>query len=388
MKKIFILLMIFFITFSSKAIDCILIKTIDYSFKEKWNKTPATALLLLTTCDRVYKQQSFFISLVVSDYAADTKGISNVEYSLKITAPDNSVYFYQENLPSLKGKILNKDNMHLSNALVNVRFEDKDAFGKYSIEVKVNDLISGKSKSVRSDIELSEIPSFKNITINNDDEFMNWFNNYYMNPHPESALAYYLYYANSKLSEADDKFWPIFSLFNEIFSNNPFLLNQIADCFNLQEDRTKIYLVYLIQYSKIDDGRFLKDLKGIEGEAFMKVKEESFPDIYGELNEPTQLDMLWSVFFATGSYKPILKFIKTLDYAKYQKDYENFSRSKKTEADKLKVIKYAMYKAIVWSLNSNCHQHRLVCDYCKWAEQFEDLTKIQKKELFKINRSK
>jgi hypothetical protein len=87
---------------------------------------------------------------------------------------------------------------------------------------------------------------------------------------------------------------------------------------------------------------------------------------------------------ASGSYKPILKLIQTLDYTKYQGDLDKYKKSKQTEEDRQKAINNAIYNSLVWSLKSNCNQHELVLSYCKWANQYEKLTDAQGDELKKI----
>ena len=242
MKKLGFLILLMTITFQTYAIDGLLIKTIDYSFKEKWYNTVGSGIPIITTCDTIFRKQYIFITAIAADYASNNQDISDVQYSIKIIKPNNTIYFSQENLPIVNGRISNKNNLQMCDAILKVCFEDTDEFGKYKIEIVIIDNISGKSKSISSDITLAPLPAYNVIKVKDDNAFLNWFVKYYENPNPEKVLAYYLYYSQSELSDKESSFWPVFSVFLEIAKNNVFLFPQIVDCYKHQDLKTKIYL--------------------------------------------------------------------------------------------------------------------------------------------------
>ena len=381
MRKFGISALLVILALQSYAINVILVKTIDYSFKEKWSNVVSSSIPTLLSCDTVYKRQYFFLTLISGDYALDKQDNSNVQYSIKITKPDNSQYFSQENLPLMKGKITNKNTLQMSDAILKVCFENNDPFGKYKIDIEIIDNISGKSESLNSDITLVPLPACTDFQVKDDDSLSKWFANYYENPRPEMALAYYIYYSHSKLSDKESSFWPVFSFFLEIAKHNEYLLSQIVDCYKNQDLKTKIYLLYILTYSGIGSNDFFNNLEGDEKDTYLKIKNNPIMDIYGTISTASQLDMLWSTFTASGSYKPILKLIQTLDYSKYQGYLEKYKKSKQTNEDRQKAINNAIYNSLVWSLRSNCNQHPLVKEYCTWALQNEHLSKVQKSEL-------
>jgi len=384
MRKLGLSFLLMVIAFNSYAIDGVLIKTIDYNFKEKWNNTASSSIPVITTCDTVFKKQYFFITAVAAGYDLDNQDISNVLYSIKITKPDNSIYFSQDNLVLVNKKISNKSNLQMGDAIFKICFEDNDALGEYKIEIEIIDKISGKSKKINSDITLASLPGFNQERIKDDEAFSKWIGRYYENPNPVKALAYYVYYSQSKISDNESSFWPVFSIFNEIVKNNSYLLPQIIDCYKAQDLKTKIYLLYLLTYSNLGTNDFFNSLEGSGKDAYLKIKDASLKDIYGVISDASQLDMLWGTFMANGGYQPILKLIQTLDYSKYQGDLDNFKKSKKTDEDRQQAINNAIYNSLVWSLTSNCKQHKLVKAYCDWAVEFENLSVVQKDELKKI----
>jgi hypothetical protein len=384
MRKLGLLAFLMAIAFHCSAIDGILIKTIDYTFKEKWINTLGSSIPAITTCDTVFKKQYFYITAVAAGYALDNQNNSNVLYSVSITKPDNTIYFSQANLLLVNRKISNKNDLQMSDAILKVCFEDNDPFGIYKVEIEIVDKISGNSKKISSEIVLAPLPSWNQFKVKNDEDFSSWFGKYYENQNPAKALSYYIYYSQSKFSDNESSFWPVFSVFNEIAKNNNYLLPQILDCYKNQDMKTKIYLLYLLTYSNLGPSDFFAALEGNEKDTYLKIKEAPLKDIYGVISDASQLDMLWGTFMANGGYQPILKLIQTLDYTKYQGDLDKFKKSKQTSEDRQKAINNAIYNSLIWSFTSNCKQHELVKDYCNWAIKNENLSTVQKTELTKI----
>jgi len=365
------------------AIEGLLVKTIDYSFSEKWSNN--LSIPKLTISDTVYKGQYIYLTAIAGDYQLNTENKAVVQYSINITRPDNSVYFFQENLPIIDRKLENSNNLHMSDAKLKISFEANDLFGEYKIELKIFDRVSGQSKSIKSSLILAETPPVEKFIVKNQDEFTNWIGNYFKQPKPATALANYIYYSKSELSKDNSKFYTIFSVFLEIFRNNKFLLPQVLNSYEKQEEKTKLFLIYLLHFSDNGATAFLENLKGTEKEYYKQIKESKLPELYGEIIDNSQLDMLWATFLASGSYEPVLKLIKTLDYVKYSGEIEKYQNSSnKSEASRQKAINNTIYTALVWSLQSNCKQYDLVKGYAKWTLEYGDLNELQKEELNKI----
>jgi len=385
MKKFILSLSFLITTIHLFGIDGLLVKTIDYSFQEKWYNTISTTAPKIMNCEIVYEGQFFFIAPIVWDFESDENNHSEVEYSIKILNPDASVHTFEENIPVINEVINFKNNFQMSKGVLKIAFEEESELGEYKIEISILDKISNKKKLINSEITLAKLPLYTEFKIDSEKDFENWFSRYYESPSPEKALSNYIFYAKSKLSENDAIFYAIFSIFLEIVDNNQFLLPQILHCYKEQDDQTKTYLLFLLHYSKLDVPDFFNNLEGIEKEMYTSLKENSLIDKYGEIYAPSQLDMLWSTFTTNGSFQPILKLIKTLDYTKYQGELDKFKTSKqKTEEDRQKAINNAIYDSLVWSFTSNCKQHELVLKYANWALKYEDLSDIQKSELEKI----
>jgi hypothetical protein len=79
-----------------------------------------------------------------------------------------------------------------------------------------------------------------------------------------------------------------------------------------------------------------------------------------EPKNPTILDMLWADFFATGEAVPIRRIVVALNYDKYSGALDRFAKSEKTEKDRNDALLEAVFKAAMWSLESNARQHHRV----------------------------
>lgn len=384
MKKQITLLFLLCLSIQVYSINGILIKTVDYSLKEKWTNTLGSTGPRITTCDTIFKGQNTYIAAIATDYEIDANSMSNILYSIKITNPDNKIYSSQENLLLSQAKVSNKNYLQMSDVVLNICFKNEDNLGTYKIDVDIIDKVSGKTKNIKGSIVLAELPTYNSYLVKDDNHFSEWIHSYYKNPRPEYALAYYMHYIKSDLSGDDSKFLPIFGIFLEIFKNNKFLAQQVMDCYENQDLRTKIFLLYLLYQSELGSDIFYKKLEGDEKATYLELKNSPRIDIYDTILDSSQLDILWSTFFASGSYKPIFKLIQTLDYVSFHGDLEKYKESNQTEKDRQNALNDAIYGALIWSLKSNIRHHQLVSDYCNWAYQFGELTNIQKDELKSI----
>lgn len=365
----------------SFAIDGLLVKTIDYTVSERWNHAPGISGATFHSVDTVYKGQTVYLSAVAWDFALNDENSANVTYALKVLKPDNGVYFSQNNLPIISGPVENKNLFMLSKAVLSLVFDDKDSFGDYKIELQITDQVTGASKDTVAHLTLAPLPLSVNVASADVDKFSNWIMNYFNKQKPEEALSCYLSYAKTSLSEKENSFWPVFSIFREIFSRNAFLLPQVIATYRKEDLKVKLYLLYLMEYARMGADEFFKTLKGEELAAYQKIKASPYQEPYGEIIDAAQLDMLWGTFFASGSYRPIKKLIETLDYAQYRPEANKFRMTPKSGKEKSNEGKASIYRALVWSLESNISHYPLVAEYCNWALQNEQLTPVQRAEL-------
>ncbi len=386
MNTIKTLLTIYFVFYLSNlfAIDGLLLVTTDYTFQDKWYKTVSTTVPQIMTTKTVFKGQNTFIAVVAGDFGLDENGKVNAVYDIVITTPKRKEFLKETDLPILSDKKINPKYLQMGDAILKVAFGEKDLFGKYKVKIKIRDLVSGKSKVLKSELVVQQLPAYDAFKVKGEEGFNKWMQGYYRDQRPEAAIAHYIYYAKSEMSENENSFLPVFSAMLEIVNHNKFLLHQILNAYQKEDENTRFHLIYLLYYSDLEAEEFLENLKGIESEAYVELQKSALPNPYDVIINPAQLDMLWCEFMFSGSYKSILRLIQTLDYVKYEGGIEAYGESEQTEEDKTNLINDAIYDALVWSFTSNCEQHPLVKKYALWALENEPLSVAQKEELSKI----
>lgn len=395
MKKcllVYCVLMIFFLISSAcrqrangeELPQIILLQTADYMFKDKWYHTLSGSVPKLIMCDTVFKQQHFYIAPVAVNYQLDKTNRANVWYSVKIFRPDRSVYITYDNLPLVNRQIEDKNNLQLSDSVLTVCFNENDPLGTYKIQIEVTDKVARKTIKEQSEVVLARLPDYGSLLVRSYDDFVEWMIRYYESPAPEQTLSYYLFLTKQNLAVDDRAFVSSFYTFLEILNNNHFLYPQIISCYESQDLKTRIYLLYLLAFSNIDVTDFFGKLEEVEKFTFGKMQEMPKPSLYDTIREPVQIDMLWSTFMANGSYLPVLKLIRTLEYTKYRGALDDYATSAKTKEDAQRALLDAVYDRLLWSFESNCEYHTLVADYCHWAYEYENLTDVQRDELGKI----
>ena len=381
--KIAALFTLIMVTLPCWAIDGFILQTTDYSFRQKWGCSSSPSVSYIPVSDTVFHEQTLYISVVVSDYQINAKKKADVGFSLEVFSPDNSLYMQLTDLPVLKEK-LQSSSPYLSRHVVNLAFPKESSCGKYRIKVVVKDNMANVSKKLESEVFLTTLPSY-DVTSFDEQSMIEWMDRYHLDPHPEQALACFLYASQSGMIDFVESSLPFLSMMMEIYRHNTFLYPQLLDYDAYKNNDTQQYLLILIHRLGLGDADFRSSLDTAGQEVMASFDSIPDIDIYGDVYSPIVFDMLWGTFMASGSYQPVLRLIQLLDYAKYKnvlekiKDWENVS-----EKDAALAVKYLCYQSLVWSLSSNCEQHPLVRQYCEWALQHEKLSKLQRSELQKI----
>lgn len=364
------------------AIDGILVQTVDYTVRQKWVCTNSSSVAIIRTTDTVFPGQTLYITAIACNYQVDKKGCTDVVYSVRVLRPDNSVYTMIDSLPLIRGKVQDPRHFQMSNAFVNISFEENDPLGTYQIELLIIDKIANKTKRLESKVELKELPPYNHYLITDTNDFEQRIYLYYLNPHPERIIADYLY-AYQKYGDDENAFIPLLGFMVEVFQHNRFLYPQL---FENPKDTIAIYL--LTNCLGIENPTFDPSMDEEVSSVLDELKATLFPEREGTITSPVQLDVLWAKFMASGGYEPVKMLIQTLDYAKYKGSFKKVKWSDGLDKIPEKKIQNAIneltYNALTWSMRSNCEQHPLVLQYCQWALENEKLSGLQRKELKKV----
>jgi spore cortex formation protein SpoVR/YcgB (stage V sporulation) len=87
--------------------------------------------------------------------------------------------------------------------------------------------------------------------------------------------------------------------------------------------------------------------------------------------------MLWSEFFALGTYEPLFRLVQGLSLVENKGSMEEYQENP-TEALGYEAMLEAMHQAIQWSLASNYRQHDLIRSYLRFMYEYEDLSETVK----------
>ncbi|HYF04356.1 MAG TPA: hypothetical protein VEC36_13315 [Patescibacteria group bacterium] len=378
MKKLFFLLSFFFGAQAAFAIDAKIGLVADIGFKDKWYKIVPPAMPQILTVSKVFKGQNFVFVLFMNDYAV-ANNTPNVVYDLKIVAPTGSMYFEQKGLAALSQMLPNPNVILLSEAQLQISFEEKDAFGEYKIFVNVVDKIEGKEKKIEGKIELID---FKNTDgFKKEDELGPWMTMYYRNPSPEKLLDGFWLYTKSTFADNDNSFPALMNFFREGFENNTYLIPKLLAGYSEQNEKTKFFTLFLIRNLNFKADEFLKSLSENETAKWQKIVEDAALNPYAQISHPIQLDILWTSFFATGTTAPIEKLVSVLAF----KEFEGAeATAESSDEQKEKFLKGLVYKSAKWSFESNTQQHSLVKDYLRYISLNPRLDKAILKEVAEI----
>lgn len=365
MKKITISLIFFALSMmigrSTYAMDIKLIATSSNSYAEQWNRNLGDVAPRFENTKEVMKKQYFTILLFVKGCKTDANMMANVEYDIKITNPDREIYFERTGLVSVSKQVMNTKRILLSEQSLKMCFKTEDPVGKYTIEVKVRDNIAQKSKGKKITIELINY-QYQNFFAS-EYSFEDWLTNYYKSPTPQRAIDGFLYYAKSRLPDKKTSNYKSIAFFVEVFNNNSYLFPYLMELYHHQDLRTKTHILYLLRYCNVDMQSFKMKISETELSLYKRLSTTSLPNPYGKITDTAQVNMLWGIFFASGKYRPIKKLVETLDVDKGDPDM------------------YPLFTATKWSLVTNCAQHQLVNNYCRYIREKELLSSIAKSEL-------
>ena len=87
------------------------------------------------------------------------------------------------------------------------------------------------------------------------------------------------------------------------------------------------------------------------------MRDEFYNVLEKEISHPSELDMIWSLFFANGKYENIEKIISTLYYKK------DISEADLDRLSQEELLKYAIGSAAAWSLETIGSYHPMVQVY-------------------------
>ena len=385
MKKLFSLIIaisfVFILNSASYAqLNVQVVVSSDYSFYDQWYRTVSESVPLVNKSEIVYHDQPLFVYVFFSGYGVDSLDMADVNYNLRIFKPDSSLLEEHLKVLGYKGKIVNPNNLILSIANLRFNFEVTEPIGNYQVEAELVDNVLNDKVTVSTIVNLSELSL--GSSINNDSLLGKWLETYYQTPIPELAVDAFIYFTKSGLREKAEE--PVFAFFRVLFGQNLYLVPHLISKYDFQDETTQNDILMLLAFLNVDISEFINQLPQNKLYAYQQLKENSNLFDYSVLEHPTQLDMIWSEFFASGRYGAIRRLVDALSLSQYKGAIDLYNNSGKDESLEKNALLEASYRSVVWSLGANSKTHKLIKDYLTYILKNEPLEDNIRKELESI----
>jgi hypothetical protein len=98
------------------------------------------------------------------------------------------------------------------------------------------------------------------------------------------------------------------------------------------------------------------------------------PDILNAPLDGVVLDMLWSIYFATGDERAVRRIVNALDFLEDRGAAQRFATSAKTEDDRRRAMNDAVFQAAEWSLRALMGEHAPLITVCEHVFETSSLT--------------
>jgi hypothetical protein len=217
-------------------------------------------------------------------------------------------------------------------------------------------------------------------------ELINWMVFYYQKPEPDEFPNKLTAFSKAGLLDEERKQFPFLGFASTLFRDNPTRLNSwLSNIEALPPDQKRIVLLSLWLSDTRESILLFKQAKYralISGKNYFNFEtDKPAPDLdsidpmYGGF-----LDIQWGRFLASGNKKPIRLIIRTLAFGDSWGAAEKYSEPF-SEVQKHEIIKEAIFKAALWSLQSNCKVHPAIKKYCSELYESSELSAKEKKYL-------
>lgn len=381
MKKIniiflFSLLFILSAIASEKAknkFSCMISPSLALYSADQWWHIPANRPPLIALATKVVRKEYFEIAVYFSNFSYKV-GDQGIDYHITIKKPDGAVYYKSQQMHfPLNGKTvkLTPHSIYRANNALRVCFEPNDPDGQYTFNLQAVNKSNGQKASATSSLTLVSWAAIQKEFVNiNADSVMKKITFYYKNPQPSSLPRLFdkFLIVDQRLRKIKKNYSPynILSFFYTILKDNKFLIKYFAAKYNSYNSFGKQYMLILLSAlgneGKLAIGKLNKNAQKYA----TRLASKPNPFIFNQVTNPTQADILWSQFFATGAFAPIEKLVKAMQAMKNGMTIKKFKTIKKpTISDKQQLMKFLTGMSAQWSLTQNVKTHATVKFYCE-----------------------
>ena len=354
----------------------LVIPTLDQNISDQWEMTKGITTPRFSIIENICPEQQFRVIILIGSYEI-VQGKTHLEISCQIENKTGDMVSGNTFERTLVAEIDEHIGFILLPELPEFTFRKTDEEGAYTVVATITDSNSGEKEVVKTTVLLSKTPPIQLTEL--EGELEDWRQNYYLDPKPQELIPRYL----QSIDEIGMNNNANIQFYVEALNNALFLLEEINQLLIRDElpQKKRNALNLLIARSNYR-GPDLDGFSQPELEILHQIREEDegkFNPLQQEaLTHPTDLDSLWSLFFANGKYENIEKIISALSFL------EGRSMENIQDAPELEMIQYAMGMASAWSLNLNSENHPLVKVYLIHAVNNPETPEFVRNELMTI----
>ena len=370
LSSITALLLVFFaVTMLGYGLDFTVATSYDRAFPDKWIYGSSSSLQSLSANDTVYHGVPINVYIFFQQYARNSFGITDISFSYKILRSNGTPVTESTGIPAFTGIVYPDDDILLSRNSPRISFSKKEVQGNYTLVVTAEDKINDAKKTISKTIILSKYPQmdpdrFDVVSFNV------WVHNYCIAPDPGRAVSAFAWFINSKSSNDDRVFWPVFYFFQSLFTDNPSLVEELIGTFPHASKRFQEYTVMLVRLIQVKrNGKW--PITDALWKSFDKVTRTGYLDPFTVTLKSGSAQYMEMGFYCYGHYAMVRFLIECCGlntqagYDEFVKRCDEYVKGCEAFIDKKIALKLCADAKLILSKAYN--KHKLIHAYCDFA---------------------
>ena len=209
-------------------------------------------------------------------------------------------------------------------------------------------------------------------------EVVEWLQSYYATPDPARLLpALRLWVGDEQIRNHP----ATIGFFGSALKANRLAADDLMSKLPNEDRLVRIYAIAALSWAGYQTEALVDALPANDKATLHEIHPLSPFDETPGMNIGSRLDMLWSIFFATGRLEPVRAIASKLewadDYAKFKKLVDSGRKEEPTDS----TFRAVGYGAAGWSLSALSQQQGLIMDYVDALKASADTSPVVKKEL-------
>jgi hypothetical protein len=319
----------------------------------------------------LWAQERVYIFVLAGNYAVSAANDVDLTFDLAIERPDGTKQTAGSDLKIYQGKMDDPQTVPFPEGVLAFSTDQSDPTGDYTFVVTVHDRIGHDIRVVRKKLQ---VISFKSAEPPDNFSAEDWMMNYYKTPQPELALPA-LRAMVDKIIPANEGAWPpMIGFYDALLANNPWLVPVLAEGMHHGPENETHAIARVLGYALRNASQPPAGVTADDWDALAAARAEKWPDPEAPLTDPSQLDMLWGKFFATGAFEPVNRIASTVEYYPFLGRLDELKKTgQKPATIPPDIEKELVLQSALWSLGSIAKQQPLVHHYGEWILARENL---------------